>query len=245
MPWGGYNFEDSILISERLVRDDVFTSIHIEEFEMASRDIRALPKLEGTVAVNMALIIKFMRNYFFNPGTFPEIPVVDDVRNDDFLFAQGATKGLGSIQFHDYALAYDGVDLPNVRLMKEQIAVLKAFLMASAMDTKAAAEQARDLDFLLALGELFTMVAYGQLILEYRGLHPDAMSDDLVDLIFDVMVRDFSAYALQIYSKASSTAAQMEAALQMIRKPVRDEAHYQRLWQGEVLALKDQYVMNE
>jgi len=40
MPWGGYNFEDSILISERLVKDDVFTSIHIEEFEIASRDTK-------------------------------------------------------------------------------------------------------------------------------------------------------------------------------------------------------------
>ena len=38
MPWQGYNFEDSILISERLVRDDYFTSIHIEEFEVAARD---------------------------------------------------------------------------------------------------------------------------------------------------------------------------------------------------------------
>ena len=40
MPWGGYNFEDSILVSERMVKDDVFTSIHIEEFEIASRDTK-------------------------------------------------------------------------------------------------------------------------------------------------------------------------------------------------------------
>ncbi len=40
MPWGGYNFEDSILINERLVRDDVFTSIHIEEFELVARDTK-------------------------------------------------------------------------------------------------------------------------------------------------------------------------------------------------------------
>lgn len=40
MPWQGYNFEDSILISERLVRDDYFTSIHIEEFEVAARDTK-------------------------------------------------------------------------------------------------------------------------------------------------------------------------------------------------------------
>src|ERR671913_161527 len=38
MPWNGYNFEDSILLSERIVRDDVFTSIHIEEFEVMARD---------------------------------------------------------------------------------------------------------------------------------------------------------------------------------------------------------------
>ncbi|MFH1131955.1 MAG: DNA-directed RNA polymerase subunit beta, partial [Pseudomonadota bacterium] len=40
MPWGGYNFEDSILVSERLVKDDVFTSVHIEEFECVARDTK-------------------------------------------------------------------------------------------------------------------------------------------------------------------------------------------------------------
>jgi DNA-directed RNA polymerase subunit beta len=40
MPWGGYNFEDSILISERVVKDDLFTSIHIEEFEVVARDTK-------------------------------------------------------------------------------------------------------------------------------------------------------------------------------------------------------------
>ncbi|MGD8951204.1 MAG: DNA-directed RNA polymerase subunit beta, partial [Desulfobacterales bacterium] len=40
MPWGGYNFEDSILVSERLVRDGVYTSVHIEEFEVVARDTK-------------------------------------------------------------------------------------------------------------------------------------------------------------------------------------------------------------
>lgn len=44
MPWMGYNFEDSILISERMVRDDVFTSIHIEEFEVMARDTKLGPE---------------------------------------------------------------------------------------------------------------------------------------------------------------------------------------------------------
>ncbi|MFS4439646.1 DNA-directed RNA polymerase subunit beta [Paracoccaceae bacterium GXU_MW_L88] len=44
MPWNGYNYEDSILISERIVKDDVFTSIHIEEFEVAARDTKLGPE---------------------------------------------------------------------------------------------------------------------------------------------------------------------------------------------------------
>jgi DNA-directed RNA polymerase subunit beta len=44
MPWNGYNYEDSILISERILRDDVFTSIHIEEYEVASRDTKLGPE---------------------------------------------------------------------------------------------------------------------------------------------------------------------------------------------------------
>lgn len=44
MPWNGYNYEDSILLSERIVADDVFTSIHIEEFEVAARDTKLGPE---------------------------------------------------------------------------------------------------------------------------------------------------------------------------------------------------------
>src|SRR5206468_647894 len=44
MPWGGYNFEDSILISERVVREDHFTSVHIEEFECVARDTKLGPE---------------------------------------------------------------------------------------------------------------------------------------------------------------------------------------------------------
>ena len=44
MPWNGYNYEDSILISERILRDDVFTSIHIEEYEVAARDTKLGPE---------------------------------------------------------------------------------------------------------------------------------------------------------------------------------------------------------
>ena len=179
-------------------------------FEMATRDIRALPKLEGTVHVNMALIIKFMANYFFNPGKFPEIPKRNDIADDTFLCDQGPTKGLSKIQFHDYKPAYDGYDLPNLSIFKEQIKLFKAFL-ATATPTP---EQQKDIDFLLILGELFTLCGL-------RAAHPGEREDnqrvdnDLLDQIFDFMVRDFSKYALQLYSKPSSTEKQMELCMKM------------------------------
>ena len=155
-------------------------------FEMATQEIRMFPKLEGTVHVNMALVVKFITNYFFNPAQFPEIPQVGDARNDVFLMNQGPTSGLGKIQFHDYNIAYNSIDLPNVRIIKEQIAVFKEFL-ANATPTK---EQNKDIDYLLAMGELMTVVAYGQLIIENAKIYK--IDDDIIDMIFDVLVRDFS-----------------------------------------------------
>ncbi|MCP4622626.1 MAG: acyl-CoA dehydrogenase [bacterium] len=207
-------------------------------FEMAARDIRALPKLEGTVHVNMALIIKFMANYFFNPGTFPEIPKRDDPANDNFLFKQGATRGLGKIQFHDSALAYNSLSLPNLNIFKEQIEVLKEFLL-TATPSK---EQAKDIDFLLNLGELFTLVTYGQLLIEKSKI--EAVEDDIMDQIFDFMVRDFSKFALQLYSKTGSTEQQMELCLKMIKKPVKDLARFNRVWEKHIAVLDGAYEMN-
>ncbi|MBM3152101.1 MAG: acyl-CoA dehydrogenase [Chloroflexi bacterium] len=206
-------------------------------FEMAARDIRALPKLEGTVHVNIALIVKFMANYFFMPGEYPPVLTRSDIANDDFLFHQGAAKGLGKIQFHDYNLAYGLYDLPNIRLFREQIEALKIFL-ATATPSEV---QQKDTDFLLALGELFTLVVYGQLILENARLYQ--IDDDTVDQIADFMVRDFSKYALQLYSKPSATSQQMDICLKMIRKPVTDMARFERVWQNEVFALRDAYEM--
>ena len=211
-------------------------------FEMAARDIRALPKLEGTVHVNMALIVKFMRNYFFNPGEFPDVPVVEEAKNDDFLFEQGPTKGLGGIQFHDYNKAYGSVDLPNINLFKEQIELFKQFMITSMSDPDAAARQARDIDFLLTMGEMFTLVAYGQLIIEASHTTDD-LDDDLLDTIFDVMVRDFSKYALELHAKPTCTEAQSAACMQMIRKSAFDQQAYDRVWQDHVYSLRDTYEM--
>ncbi len=206
-------------------------------FEIAKNEIPMLPKLEGTVHVNMALIVKFMANYFFNPKDYPEVPRRDDPVNDDFLFDQGPTRGLGKIQFHDYNIAYNACTLPNVEIFKEQIKLFKNLLVKAAPSK----DQVKDIDYLLALGEVLTLVAYGQLILESRKFFD--VADDLVDEIFDFMVRDFSKYALNIYSKPSNTDKQRELALSMIRHPVTDQARFDRVWTNCVYAMKDQYKM--
>lgn len=207
-------------------------------FSQAARDIRALPKLEGTVHVNMAQIIKFMPAYFFMAEEFPEIPRVDDAKDDDFLFNQGVTKGLSLIRFHDYRIAYDSVDLPNVNIFKEQLEVFVEFLSKATPDD----EQAKDLDFLLNLGELFTLVVYGQLIIENAKIYD--ISDALLDQIFDFIVRDFSMYALQLYSKQSITEQQQEILLRMIKKPHVDKDRFETVWK-EVYSLNDLYEMRK
>ncbi len=207
-------------------------------FNMAARDIRALPKLEGTVHVNMALIIKFMPNYFFNPAEFAEIPMYHNPTNDSFLFNQGPTKGLGGIQFHNYYHVYKAVDLPNVNVFKEQISTLREALMMAGPDEN----QQKDIDFLLTVGELFTLVVYGQLILENAALYN--IEDDLVDQMFEVFVADFSRFALELGNKPSSTEKQMEYSRKMIKKPVYDSERSARIWDKHVYALKGSYEMN-
>ena len=207
-------------------------------FEMAARDIRALPKLEGTVHVNIALIVKFMANYFFNHKEYPQVSRQDAARNDDFLFHQGPAKGLSKIQFHDYSTVFEAHDVPNIRIFNKQIGVFKTMLVQATPSQ----EQVKDTDFLLTLGEAFTQVVYGQLILENVEVY--SVDSDLVDQIFDYMVRDLSGYALKLYSQPSTTREQMEFCLRMIQRPEVDHERFNHVWLEQVYPMKDEYEMN-
>jgi acyl-CoA dehydrogenase len=127
-----------------------------------------------------------------------------------------------------------------VALFREQIAALREFL-ARATPTE---EQAKDVDFLLVIGELFTLVVYAQLVLENAVLYAEEGVDgDTVDQIFDVLVRDFSRHALDLQSKPAATAAQVDLAMKMIRRPAFDAGRAERVWKT-VHAMKDAYEMN-
>ncbi|MEA2059603.1 MAG: ATP-binding protein [Thermodesulfobacteriota bacterium] len=207
-------------------------------FEMAAIEIRGLPKLEGTVHVNMALIVKFIANYFFAPADMPDIPLTDAPDNDDFLFDQGKTRGLSTILFHDYNTACQSLDLPNIKMFREQIKLLKEMMVQAPFEK----HQTKDIDFLLIIGELFALVVYGQLIIENTFILN--IDRDITDQIFDFMVKDFSKHALQLYSKSSSTEKQMEFCTQMIKKPEINKNRFDKIWENKVYALQDTYEMN-
>ena len=208
-------------------------------FEMAARDIRALPKLEGTVHVNIALIIKFMRNYLFFPSKYAEVPLCNGPEDDTFLFNQGPAKGLGKIKFHDWKPVFKRWNLPNVNIFFDQISAFRKMLTLASPSK----DQQRDVDFLLATGEIFSLIAYCQLILENAEIYE--IENDLINQIFDVMVRDFSRYALDLHNKTGTSSRQMKHCIKMIRKPIADQVQYEQVWSDHVHALNGVYEMKE
>ena len=207
-------------------------------FGQAAVDIRALPKLEGTVHVNIALIVKFMANYFFNTAEFPDVAQQTQPVNDDFLFDQGGTGGLGQIQFHDYRETFARFDrIPNVVRFGEQVEAFRTLLSSDPPGP----DQMKDIDFLLAGGNIFALVVYAQLILENAPIYE--IDDDLLGEIFDFMIRDMSQHALSLSLQASSTETQVTQCKEMLKRPVQDEARYQRVWEGQVRVLDGAYEM--
>ncbi len=65
----------------------------------------------------------------------------------------------------------------------------------------------------------------------------------MLEQVFDVMIRDFSKFALQIYSKPGSTETQMEFCMSMIKKPTVNQDRFNRIWDTHVYSLKDVYEM--
>jgi acyl-CoA dehydrogenase len=210
-------------------------------FSLGATDIRGPSKLEGTVHVNVQLIRKFMKNYFFSPAQYTPVAPEFSLRDDSFLFNQGPTKGLGSVQFHDYKPVFEANrQLPNVAIFIQQINLFKELL------EKAGPDKAQDMDpsWSLPVGEMFSIVVYGQLILEQAVF--DKVDADVINQIFDFMVRDFARFALQIYGMHNTKEDQRAYCREiMLIKSQGDDAQYNRLWKNYVYALNGEYAMNE
>jgi acyl-CoA dehydrogenase len=182
-----------------------------------------------------------MKNYFFNPAEYKPVAQDFSAKDDLFLFNQGPTKGLGTVQFHDYKPVFEAnKQLPNVAIFIQQINLFKALL------EKAGPDKAQDMDpiFSLPLGEMFSIVVYGQLILEQAKF--DNVDSDIVNQIFDFMVRDFARFALQIYGTHTTKDEQRAYCKDiMLIKSQGDDDQYNRVWNKYVFTLNGEYAMNE
>ncbi len=221
---------------------DVIAAKGVEKdtfFEAVTREIGLLPRLEGTVHINIGLLAKFMPNFLFAPNS--ELPIIgrrDDAADDAFLFAQGPTGGLGKVRFHDWRAPFEAFGhLPNVALLRKQIDVLADMLAGATPD----AAQQKDVDFAFAVGQLFATVPYAQLILE-EALLSD-LDETLIDEIFAVLVRDFNGYAVELSDKPATSDEQARFATRMIRRPVHDPTRYAQIWKEHILPLNGAYQM--
>lgn len=207
-------------------------------FMQATRHIRTLPKLEGTVHVNLALVLKFLPAYAAaaagGAAEYPEIPVRLDPSDDAFLFRQGAASGLSKIRFTDWRPAFGRfAHLPNVRVFLGQVEAFGRLMAEHGPD----AEQAKDLDYLLSLGQIFTSIVYAQLTAEAAGLALDhapngtrvgtsaeasGLTEQHLDRMFAVFVQDVATYAVALHGQASASEAQRSAARTLIAGPVLD-----------------------
>jgi acyl-CoA dehydrogenase len=207
-------------------------------FEQATRHIRTLPKLEGTVHVNLALVLKFLPAYAAaaagKPVAYRAVPVRLDPADDGFLFAQGPASGLSRIGFQDWRAAFVRfAHLPNVAAFLAQVQAFGQFMAVAGPQ----GEQGKDLDFLLSIGQIFTQIVYAQLVAEAAALAIDGAADGTrsgttsacaglgeahVDRMFAVFVQDVSEYAVALHGQASATQAQQSAALTLVRRPHAD-----------------------
>jgi acyl-CoA dehydrogenase len=221
---------------------DVIAAKGVEKdtfFETVAREIGLLPRLEGTVHINIGLLAKFMPNYLFAPdAALPLVARRDDAADDSFLFAQGPTGGLGKVRFHDWRASFDTyAHLPNVALLREQVDVLADMLASATPD----AAQQKDIDFAFGVGQLFALVPYAQLILEEAPL--SGADEALIDEIFAVLVRDFNTYAVELHDKSATSDEQARFAMRMIRRPANDPTRYERVWKEHVFPLTGAYQM--
>lgn len=206
-------------------------------FNEVQRLINTLPRLEGTVHVNVGQILKFLPNYLFNPKDYPEVGTRQDAADDEFFWRQGPARGAGKVQFADWNPVYQKhSDVTNVARFYEQAKALRELLATAAPDEA----QQQDLDFMLTIGHLFSLVVYGQLILEQAAI--TGLDRDVLDQIFDFQIRDFNAHATTLYGKTSATSAQREWAVAALRTPIVDRERFDRVW-AQVASYDGAYEM--
>jgi len=206
--------------------------------EQATRDIQSSPRLEGTAHVNLNLILKFISGYLFRHEAYEELPILGD-SNDIGVFHQLNGK-MAEVTFADYRKVLNACELQNVRQFAAQAELLRRLFEEDAPDKI----QTRNMDYMLNLGHMFTMIPYAQLILEAAKLYE--IEDELINQMFGFFVTDMARYALNQYSGQENTPKRDELLRKVIDiRPISNHEEYCRIWSETMEPLADAFIMNE
>lgn len=201
--------------------------------------IDSLFRLEGTAHVNMSLVLKFMTNYFFNNVEYPEIPVRLDAKDDCNVFKQ-TTGGLAKVKFPDYKKAYKGINLENVTIFEKLIEIFREMILKAAPDSSLL----KNMDYMLNIGEMFTLIVYAQLVLE--GAVLNNVEEDLIDQIFSLFIKDFNKFALAQLNNQKNTEEQTKYLKELVMtSPVINKEKDMKFWKEYVEVLDGAYVMHD
>ncbi len=198
-----------------------------------------LYRLEGTAHVNLALVLKFMRNYFFGLVSYAEIGIVSEQKDDANIFKQ-RIGGLAKVKFPDYKKAYEDIALPNVKIFLSQVESFRSLLA----EDPPPEHLLKNMDYMLNYGEIFTMIVYAQLVLESAKLND--VADGLLDQIFALFIKDTGKYALaQLNTQNNSEVQARWLQAIALTAPVVDKEKDDLFWKEYVASQDGAYVMTD
>jgi len=187
-------------------------------FEMALRDIQLIPSLEGSMHINIGLAMQFAGRYFERPdanATVPPSMVGGEVAASENSYLMTARTGaMKSIGFREPLEAYRSfAAIPNVMLFQQQVELLGP--LVSREEKTEAAES--DLQVVMAMGQCFSTIAYGQLVAEHASRLD--LPTSIVSAMFSLLVNDLNALILQLAALSHFDAAKRQQLMEILRMP--------------------------
>ena len=187
-------------------------------FESALRDAQLIPGLEGSTHINYGISLQFLKNYFFQPDARLKSPgslVLDeslDIENEYLMKAK--TGGVKSVRFPHYLAAYTPLKgIANVHIFTAQIKAFRIFLLGFF----AQASLRKEADVVMAMGKIFSTIAYAQLISE--NAHLLNVSEDLVSVVFHQLIEQLSREAVTLCGLPQINLVQRVLIKRMIQMP--------------------------
>ncbi len=199
-----------------------------------------LSRLEGTVHVNMSLVLKFIKGYFFGNKNFEDINQGNYVKDDSNIFTEQKFGGLSKVQFDDCKKPYVGVEIANVKIFSQIIDLYKEMIVKAPVEEK----KRKDLSYMLNLGHMFTEIVYAQLILEQALI--SNVDDELINQIFATIIKDFNKYAVAQFNYQENTSTQNEYLQKLMAiVPELDKKKENEFFEEFVQAQDGEFIMTD